>query len=121
MSPSSSQPEVEDAAEPLDAPMEDEVQDLTADTDGAPAEEEQEEDAAPDTRLESDEYRSWKKNTPFLYDLVLTHSLDWPSLTVQWLSSRCVRLASLVCWGCGVLVTLMFALAAAAQLKPTSP
>eukprot|EP00605_Chrysophyceae_sp_TOSAG23-4_P002145 GSChrysophyteH1.ASY1.ANO1.2373.1 assembled CDS len=29
-------------------------------------------------------YKSWKKNTPFLYDLVLTHSLEWPSLTIEW-------------------------------------
>ena len=27
----------------------------------------------------------WKKNTPFLYDLVITHALEWPSLTAQWL------------------------------------
>lgn len=27
----------------------------------------------------------WKKNTPFLYDYVMTHSLEWPSLTCQWL------------------------------------
>lgn len=26
----------------------------------------------------------WKKNTPFLYDLVISHALEWPSLTVQW-------------------------------------
>uniref|UniRef100_A0A2K5EZR6 Histone-binding protein RBBP4-like N-terminal domain-containing protein n=1 Tax=Aotus nancymaae TaxID=37293 RepID=A0A2K5EZR6_AOTNA len=25
----------------------------------------------------------WKKNIPFLYDLVMTHALEWPSLTVQ--------------------------------------
>ncbi|EGZ24315.1 hypothetical protein PHYSODRAFT_556908 [Phytophthora sojae] len=55
-----------------------------APTDAENAEGEEEE---PDTRLESDEYRAWKKNTPFLYDVVITHSLDWPSLTVQWLSS----------------------------------
>ena len=30
----------------------------------------------------NEEYRIWKKNVPFLYDLVLTHELDWPSLTV---------------------------------------
>lgn len=29
-------------------------------------------------------YSIWKKNTVCLYDLVLTHSLEWPSLTVQW-------------------------------------
>lgn len=27
----------------------------------------------------------WKKNSPFLYDLVVTHALEWPSLTCQWL------------------------------------
>ena len=31
------------------------------------------------------EYKIWKKNTPFLYDLVITHALEWPSLTAQWL------------------------------------
>jgi hypothetical protein len=34
-----------------------------------------------------EEYKIWKKNTPFLYDLVMTHALEWPSLTVQWLPS----------------------------------
>lgn len=36
-------------------------------------------------RLIDAEYKIWKKNTPFLYDFVLTHSLEWPSLTAQWL------------------------------------
>ena len=36
-------------------------------------------------RLISEEYKIWKKNTPFLYDLVITHALEWPSLTAQWL------------------------------------
>lgn len=36
-------------------------------------------------RVISEEYKIWKKNTPFLYDLVMTHALEWPSLTVQWL------------------------------------
>ena len=39
-------------------------------------------------RLINEEYRIWKKNTPFLYDLVITHALEWPSLTVQWLPDR---------------------------------
>ena len=33
----------------------------------------------------AEEYRIWKKNSPFLYDLVMTHALEWASLTVQWL------------------------------------
>jgi len=36
-------------------------------------------------RLLNEEYKIWKKNTPFLYDMVMTHALEWPSLTVQWL------------------------------------
>ena len=34
----------------------------------------------------NEEYKIWKKNSPFLYDLVMTHALEWPSLTVQWLN-----------------------------------
>ena len=36
-------------------------------------------------RVINEEYKIWKKNTPFLYDLVMTRALQWPSLTVQWL------------------------------------
>lgn len=36
----------------------------------------------------NEEYKIWKKNTPFLYDMVVTHALEWPSLTVQWLPER---------------------------------
>uniref|UniRef100_A0A914DZC2 Probable histone-binding protein lin-53 n=1 Tax=Acrobeloides nanus TaxID=290746 RepID=A0A914DZC2_9BILA len=36
-------------------------------------------------RIINEEYKIWKKNTPFLYDMVMTHALEWPSLTVQWL------------------------------------
>jgi hypothetical protein len=48
-----------------------------------------------DLRAISDEYKIWKKNTPFLYDLVMTHILEWPSLTVQFLpdNETCVRSA----------------------------
>ena len=36
-------------------------------------------------RLINDEYKVWKKNSPYLYDLVMTSALEWPSLTCQWL------------------------------------
>ena len=39
-------------------------------------------------RMIDAEYKIWKKNTPFLYDFVLTHSLEWPSLTCQWLPNK---------------------------------
>ncbi|KAJ1919959.1 Histone acetyltransferase type B subunit 2 [Mycoemilia scoparia] len=32
----------------------------------------------------NEEYKTWKKNSPFLYDLLVTHALEWPSLTTQW-------------------------------------
>lgn len=39
-------------------------------------------------RMLNEEYKIWKKNTPFLYDLVITHALEWPSLTAQWLPGK---------------------------------
>jgi len=33
----------------------------------------------------AEEYCTWKANSPFLYDTVITHMLNWPSLTVEWL------------------------------------
>lgn len=36
-------------------------------------------------RILCEEYKIWKKNSPYLYDLVFSHALEWPSLTVQWL------------------------------------
>ncbi|CAH1758079.1 8966_t:CDS:10 [Entrophospora sp. SA101] len=35
-------------------------------------------------KVVNEEYKIWKKNSPFLYDLVITHALDWPTLTCQW-------------------------------------
>jgi hypothetical protein len=40
------------------------------------------------TKIIVEEYKVWKKNTPFLYDLVMAHALEWPSLTIQWLPTR---------------------------------
>ncbi|CAF4382337.1 unnamed protein product, partial [Rotaria sordida] len=33
----------------------------------------------------NEEYKIWKNNAPFVYNLVITHALEWPSLTTQWL------------------------------------
>lgn len=46
----------------------------------------EEDTAAGDYQLE-EEFSVWKKNTPFLYDLIISHALEWPSLTVHWLPS----------------------------------
>uniref|UniRef100_A0A2K5N4M8 Histone-binding protein RBBP4-like N-terminal domain-containing protein n=1 Tax=Cercocebus atys TaxID=9531 RepID=A0A2K5N4M8_CERAT len=40
-------------------------------------------DDAVEERVINEEYKIWKQNTPFLYDLVMTHALEWLSLTAQ--------------------------------------
>jgi histone-binding protein RBBP4 len=40
---------------------------------------------AEEDQIINEEYKIWKKNTPFLYDLIVTNGLEWPSLTVNWL------------------------------------
>ncbi|KAI1259349.1 WD domain-containing protein [Xylariaceae sp. FL1019] len=35
-------------------------------------------------RRVNEEYKTWKKNSPFLYDMILSTALPWPTLTVQW-------------------------------------
>ena len=66
--------------------------DAPASTAAGPAGEQSEEDsaAAIEQRLIQEEYRIWKKNSPFLYDLIVTSPLEWPSLTVQWMPDRIV-------------------------------
>lgn len=32
----------------------------------------------------NEEYKVWKKNAVFLYDTVISHALEWPTLTCQW-------------------------------------
>lgn len=41
-----------------------------------------------DEKSINEQHKIWKKNAPFLYDIVVTHSLQWPSLTVQWLPDK---------------------------------
>lgn len=35
-------------------------------------------------KIINEEYKVWKRNVPYLYDLVFSHTLQWPSLSVQW-------------------------------------
>lgn len=41
-------------------------------------------DEANAAMITNEEYKIWKKNSPYLYDLVVTHALEWPTLTCQW-------------------------------------
>ncbi|KAK1869447.1 hypothetical protein I4F81_011923 [Pyropia yezoensis] len=54
---------------------------MGSDADGADA-------TLAEERLVHEEYKVWKKNTPFLYDVIITKALEWPSLTAQWLPDR---------------------------------
>ncbi|CAB4321193.1 unnamed protein product [Prunus armeniaca] len=47
----------------------------------------EDQDQDQDAALLEEEYAVWKKNTPFLYDLIISHPLEWPSLTVHWAPS----------------------------------
>ncbi|KAM0279979.1 hypothetical protein ACHAQH_004308 [Verticillium albo-atrum] len=44
----------------------------------------QEDDENMEQRLINEEYKTWKKNSPFLYDMILSTALEWPTLTTQW-------------------------------------
>ncbi|GJE86228.1 WD40 domain-containing protein [Phanerochaete sordida] len=44
--------------------------------------------AEEENKLINEEYKIWKKNAPYLYDVVITHALDWPSLTCQWFPDK---------------------------------
>lgn len=39
-------------------------------------------------KIVNEEYKTWKKNSPFLYDLMLSTALEWPTLTTQWLPDK---------------------------------
>ena len=48
--------------------------------------------AKPDSRSSLDaqkalneEWAVWRRHAPFLYDFLLIHALEWPSLTCEWL------------------------------------
>jgi histone-binding protein RBBP4 len=49
---------------------------------------EQMDDDATEEKLINEEYKTWKKNAPFLYDLMLSTALEWPTLTTQWLPDK---------------------------------
>ena len=46
------------------------------------------EDEETEQKLINEEYKTWKKNAPFLYDMILSTALDWPTLTTQWLPDK---------------------------------
>ncbi|KAF2462787.1 WD40 repeat-like protein [Lindgomyces ingoldianus] len=49
---------------------------------------EEQEQEATEQKLINEEYKIWKKNSVFLYDLMYGSALDWPTLTTQWLPDK---------------------------------
>ncbi|EME43658.1 hypothetical protein DOTSEDRAFT_72875 [Dothistroma septosporum NZE10] len=45
----------------------------------------QEDKAIIENKIINEEYKIWKKNSVFLYDIMYSRALDWPTLTTQWL------------------------------------
>ncbi|KAF8442605.1 WD40-repeat-containing domain protein [Terfezia claveryi] len=39
-------------------------------------------------KIINEEYKAWKKNAPFLYDLILSSALEWPTLTTEWFPDK---------------------------------
>ena len=38
----------------------------------------------------NEEFRIWKKNSAYLYDMLVIHATEWPSLTSDWLPNPVV-------------------------------
>ncbi|KAI9760653.1 MAG: Histone acetyltransferase type B subunit 2 [Chaenotheca gracillima] len=49
---------------------------------------EQQEDDNLEEKVINEEYKTWKKNAPFLYDMMLSTALEWPTLTTQWFPDK---------------------------------
>ncbi|KAI9846335.1 MAG: Histone acetyltransferase type B subunit 2 [Sclerophora amabilis] len=58
------------------------------DDDTANSLQEQQEDENVEEKIINEEYKTWKKNAPFLYDLMLSTALEWPTLTTQWFPDK---------------------------------
>ena len=39
-------------------------------------------------KIVNEEYKVWKKHAVFLYDIILSRALDWPTLTTQWFPDK---------------------------------
>ena len=48
--------------------------------------EDQQEEA--EHKMINEEYKIWKKNSVFLYDMLYGRALEWPTLTTQWLPDK---------------------------------
>ncbi|KAL1974827.1 hypothetical protein VTN31DRAFT_5031 [Thermomyces dupontii] len=61
---------------------------MDTEEDGFIEEQEEQEEERIEEKIINEEYKTWKKNAPFLYDMILSTALEWPTLTVQWLPDK---------------------------------
>jgi histone-binding protein RBBP4 len=54
----------------------------------APDAREMEDQEQAEHKLINEEYKIWKKNSVFLYDMLYGRALEWPTLTTQWLPDK---------------------------------
>ena len=47
-----------------------------------------EEDEFVEQKIINEEYKVWKKNAVYLYDMMLSTALEWPTLTTQWFPDK---------------------------------
>ncbi|RMZ79749.1 hypothetical protein DV738_g3127, partial [Chaetothyriales sp. CBS 135597] len=59
-----------------------------ADDEDMHSEELDEKQGQDEQKIINEEYKTWKKNAPFLYDMILSTALDWPTLTAQWFPDK---------------------------------
>ncbi|KAI9884983.1 MAG: Histone acetyltransferase type B subunit 2 [Watsoniomyces obsoletus] len=60
----------------------------TVDDDSTMMTQEEEEEEIAAEKIINEEYKTWKKNAPFLYDMVISNALDWPTLTTEWFPDK---------------------------------
>lgn len=48
-------------------------------------------------KIINEEFKVWKKNTPYLYDLIIIKALEWPSLTVDWFPNQAAEAGFKTC------------------------
>jgi hypothetical protein len=54
----------------------------------APDSREMEDQEQVEHKIINEEYKIWKKNSVFLYDMLYGRALEWPTLTTQWLPDK---------------------------------
>ncbi|KAF2841354.1 WD40 repeat-like protein [Patellaria atrata CBS 101060] len=61
---------------------------MEEDMSDAPPEQISGEDEHAEQKLANEEYKIWKKNSVWLYDMIYSRALEWPTLSMQWFPDK---------------------------------